>query len=44
VTGIYRGILCHRCNAAEGLLGSPEAALRLYHRMLGNELLSYAAA
>lgn len=29
VTGEFRGFLCHGCNAAEGLLGTPERAISL---------------
>lgn len=37
-TGMTRGLLCNNCNAAEGFIGTPENALRLYHYMLKNEL------
>lgn len=34
---IVRGVLCHSCNAAEGLLADSTTALRLYHFMVKNE-------
>jgi hypothetical protein len=37
-TNIVRGIICSRCNFAEGHLGTPEIALRMYQYMLKNEL------
>jgi hypothetical protein len=37
-TKIVRGLLCRKCNMAEGALGSPEVVLRLYKYMLKNEL------
>ena len=37
-TNVVRGVICTSCNAAEGHLASPEAALALYHYMLRNEL------
>jgi len=37
-TNTLRGIICHTCNIAEGLLGDPESALRLYEYMKRNEL------
>lgn len=37
-TDVVRGLLCKRCNAAEGYLGSVENAERLYKYMLKNEL------
>lgn len=37
-TGMVRGILCDKCNVAEGLLGSPDTILRLYQYALKNEL------
>jgi hypothetical protein len=37
-TGVIRGVICLKCNSAEGLLGSPEVALRLYEYMKKNEL------
>lgn len=37
-TGIVRGLLCQRCNQAEGFLRTPEIALRMYEYMKKNEL------
>jgi hypothetical protein len=37
-TLIVRGLLCRKCNFAEGYLGTPEAALGLYQYMLKNAL------
>jgi Recombination endonuclease VII len=37
-TGVIRGVLCIKCNFAEGALGTPEAVLRLYDYMKRNEL------
>lgn len=36
--GHVRGIICNRCNKAEGMLGTPQTVLALYHYMLQNEL------
>jgi hypothetical protein len=36
--GHVRGIICVRCNKAEGVLKTPETVLALYHYMLQNEL------
>jgi hypothetical protein len=41
VTGAFRGLLCCACNSAEGMLKTPETALRLYEYMKEMELLSY---
>ncbi len=41
VTGAFRGIVCSGCNTAEGMLNTPENALRLYEYMKEMELLSY---
>jgi hypothetical protein len=40
-SGHVRGILCHRCNMAEGLLQTPAIAKALLEYMTQNELLSY---
>ncbi len=37
-TGIVRGILCREHNLVEGMIGSPENALALYHYMSKNSL------
>ena len=37
-TGVVRGVLCRKCNLAEGLLASVDTARRLYEYMLRNEL------
>lgn len=37
-TKIFRGLICSRCNLAEGHLRTPEKALKLYQYMLKNEL------
>lgn len=41
-TNAIRGILCHQCNIAEGLLKKPRVALRLARYMENHELF-YAA-
>lgn len=37
-TGAFRGLICGNCNTAEGKLGTPEVALRMYEYMKRNEL------
>jgi hypothetical protein len=37
-TGVIRGVLCRDCNLSEGLMKTPENALRLYEYMKKNEL------
>jgi hypothetical protein len=37
-TGVVRGLLCSKCNLAEGYLKTPEAVLRLYHYMTKSSL------
>lgn len=44
IVGHFRGLLCHRCNAAEGLLRTPENVLRLYNYMQNNALFYAAVA
>lgn len=39
-SGAVRGLLCQQCNSAEGLLKTPEVALKMYEYMKRNEILT----